>query len=66
MPSFARPAPAAITDFTVRLTVTEANKALAPFHRICTPMQTSRNDDNRRITLIAVAPRIRASRSANP
>ncbi len=46
-------------------TGTELNNALAPFHRICTPMHTSRNEDSCIITVIPVVPRIRASRSAN-
>jgi small neutral amino acid transporter SnatA (MarC family) len=37
-----------------------------PFHKICTPIHTSRDEDKRIITLIAVAPSARASRSANP
>src|SRR5260370_23191538 len=44
---------------------TDASSALTPFHRICTPMQTSRNEESRRITLMAVAPRSCAIRSAN-
>ena len=36
-----------------------------PFQKICTPIQTSRNDDSLMITLIAVAPNAAASRSAN-
>ena len=44
----------------------EASIALTPFHTICTPMQTSRKEVSRIITLIAVGPRICASRSANP
>ena len=39
---------------------------VALFHRICTPMHTSRNDESRRITLIPVGPSSIASRSANP
>ena len=41
------------------------SKACTPFHKICTPIHTSKNEDNRMITLIAVAPSARASRSAN-
>src|SRR5216683_6797742 len=48
------------------LPASEPNNTLAPFHRICTPMHTSKNDDNRMITLIPVAPSNIASRSANP
>ena len=48
------------------VTKSEARRALAPFHKICTPMQTNRNVHSRRITLMAVAPKIRASRSAYP
>lgn len=44
----------------------EAKKALTPFHTICTPMQTRRNDASLAMTLDAVAPNIRANRSANP
>jgi hypothetical protein len=44
----------------------EIKRALAPFHRICTPMHTSRNDVSCMITVIPVAPSILASRSANP
>src|ERR1700720_1843372 len=43
-----------------------ASNALAPFQRICTPMQTSRNDDRRMITPMAVAPSARANLSENP
>jgi cytochrome c len=45
---------------------TEVKKALTPFHTICTPMQTRRNDASLAMTVIAVAPNIRANRSANP
>ena len=37
-----------------------------PFHLICNPIQASRNDDNRRITLLAAGPSSAAMRSANP
>src|SRR5262249_52473250 len=40
--------------------------ALTPFHIICTPMHTRRNDDRRRIMLIALSPRTAARRSAKP
>jgi len=49
-----------------RYLANEPSNTLAPFQRICTPMHTSKNDDNRMITLIPVAPRNRASLSANP
>jgi len=42
------------------------SSVLAPFHRICTPMHTSRNDESRKITFIPVGPTAAASRSANP
>jgi hypothetical protein len=42
------------------------NSALNPFHKICTPMHTSRNDDSRITIVIPFSPRIAASRSANP
>jgi len=45
---------------------TVSSNALIPFHPICTPMQTRRKDDNFVITVIAVRPSVRASRSANP
>src|ERR1700693_1118845 len=35
----------------------EAKSALAPFHRICTPMHTSRNEVSCKITVIPVRPR---------
>jgi hypothetical protein len=44
----------------------EAKKALTPFQTIWTPMQTNRNDVSRTITVVPVAPSIRANRSANP
>lgn len=44
----------------------ELSRALAPFHRICTPMHTSRNDVSCRMTVIPVLPRICPSRSAKP
>jgi len=37
-----------------------------PFHVIWTPMQKSRKDESRTMTLIAVSPSTRASRSAKP
>ena len=46
--------------------VTDSSNSLIPFQAICTPMQTRKNDDNCVITVIPVAPRIRANRSANP
>ena len=49
-----------------RCRVTDSRKSLMAFQLICTPMQTRRNDDNFVITIIAVRPRIRARRSANP
>jgi len=49
-----------------KCSVTDSSSALSPFQAICTPMQTRKNDDNCVITVIPVAPRIRASRSANP
>jgi cytochrome c len=45
---------------------TDAKNALTPFQTIWTPMHTKRNDDSRTITVMAVTPNIRASRSANP
>ena len=39
--------------------------AESPFQIICVPMHTSKNEDSRMITLIAVAPNNCASRSAN-
>ena len=44
----------------------DVSSALIPFHMICTPIQTSRKDESRIMTIIAVFPSIRASRSANP
>jgi hypothetical protein len=46
--------------------VSDSSNALIPFQAICTPMQTRKNDDNCVITVIPVAPRICAKRSANP
>jgi len=46
--------------------VTDSSNALIPFQAICTPIQTRKNDDNCVITVMPVAPRIRARRSANP
>jgi hypothetical protein len=46
--------------------VTDSSNALIPFQANCTPMHTRKNDDNCVITVIPVAPRIRANRSANP
>src|SRR5580692_3322954 len=42
------------------------SKAFAPFQRICTPMQTNKNDERRMMTPIAVAPSARARRSEKP
>jgi hypothetical protein len=44
----------------------EEMSARRPFHKICTPMQTSRNEDKRTMTVMPVGPRMRARRSANP
>src|ERR1700730_256934 len=49
-----------------KCSVTDSSNALIPFQAICTPIQTRKNDDNCVITVIPVAPRIRANRSANP
>ena len=46
--------------------VTDSSNVLTPFQAICTPIQTRKKDDNCVITVIPVAPRIRANRSANP
>jgi hypothetical protein len=46
--------------------VTDSSNALIPFQAICTPMQTRKNEDNCVITVMPVAPRICAMRSANP
>lgn len=46
--------------------VSDSSNALIPFQAICTPIQTRKKDDNCVITVIPVAPRIRANRSANP
>lgn len=45
---------------------TEASSARTPFQRICTPMQTSKNEASCMITLMAVGPSTRASLSENP
>src|SRR5579864_1577898 len=45
--------------------VTDSSNALIPFHAICTPIQTKKKDDNCVITVIPVAPKMRANRSAN-
>src|ERR1700728_48090 len=42
----------------------ELSNLLAPFHKICTPMHTSRNAVSFRITLVPVGPSLLASRSA--
>src|SRR6266436_1411083 len=44
----------------------DSSNAFMPFQAICTPIQTRKNDDNWVITVMPVAPRIRAKRSANP
>jgi hypothetical protein len=44
---------------------TVRSRALSPFHRIWTPMQTRMNDERRIITFIAESPSVRAMRSAN-
>jgi len=49
-----------------QLNGTEASNARTPFQRICTPMQTNKNDASCMITLIAVGPSTRASLSENP
>lgn len=49
-----------------KCSVTDSSNSLIPFQAICTPIQTRKNDDNCVITVIPVAPRIRASWSANP
>jgi len=49
-----------------KCSVTDSSNALIPFQVICTPIQTRKNDDNCVITVIPVAPRICAKRSANP
>jgi hypothetical protein len=49
-----------------KCSVSDSSNALIPFQAICTPIQTRKNDDNCVITVIPVAPRIRANRSANP
>ena len=46
--------------------ITDSSNALIPFQAICTPIQTRKKDDNCVITVMPVAPRIRANRSANP
>jgi len=40
--------------------------ALTPFHIICTPIQTRRNDESRRMMLMPLSPTAAAKRSANP
>jgi hypothetical protein len=42
----------------------ELSSLAAPFQNICTPMHTSRNEDNLRITFTPVGPRALARRSA--
>jgi len=43
----------------------DASNWLAPFHTICTPMHTRRNDESFTITFIPVGPITTANRSAN-
>ena len=42
------------------------NNALLPFHKICTPMHTSKKEVSCRMTVIPVVPITRPNRSANP
>src|SRR6266436_9704155 len=42
----------------------ELSNLLAPFHKICTPMHTSRNAESFKITFVPVGPILVASRSA--
>src|ERR1700691_5008317 len=42
----------------------ELSNLLAPFHRICTPMHTSKNAESFKITFVPVGPSLLASRSA--
>src|SRR6202051_4637511 len=42
----------------------ELSNLLAPFHKICTPMHTSRNAESFKITFVPVGPSLLASRSA--
>src|ERR1700722_3965660 len=42
----------------------ELSNLLAPFHKICTPIHTSRNAESFKITFVPVAPTLLASRSA--
>jgi len=62
--SFAAPEESALDQ--PKCSVTDSSNALIPFQAICTPIQTRKNDDNCVITVMPVAPRIRANRSANP
>jgi hypothetical protein len=56
--------PSLVTPLHPICSVTDSSNALSPFHAICTPMQIKKNDDNCVITVIPVAPRICANRSA--
>lgn len=60
--------PPTINNLRTHLTCpgNSTHNALNPFHMICTPMHTSRNDVSCKITVIPVVPRIFLSRSANP
>jgi len=40
--------------------------ALTPFHKICTPIHTNKNEDNRRITFIPLGPTAAANRAEYP
>jgi len=40
--------------------------ALTPFHKICTPIHTSKNEDNRKITFIPFGPIAAANRPEYP
>ena len=42
----------------------ECTRALTPFHMICTPMQTRRNDESRRVMIMPLSPMTAAMRSA--
>ena len=42
----------------------ELSNLLAPFHKICTPMHTTRNAESFKITFVPVGPSLLASRSA--
>ena len=52
------------STFSGVLAGSDVNSALAPFHTICTPMHTSKNDVSCRITVMPVVPSTRPSRSA--